>query len=143
MTRAPTREGLALADAAAALIGISFRLHGREPATGLDCLGVLAAALAAIGRPAVLPVAYSLRSRVGENVDAIAHNCGLVATVEPTVAGDVAFVRIGATQSHVLIAAGDRRFVHAHAGLRRVVEHAGALAWPLAALWRLDDSIGD
>ena len=29
----------ALAEAAAALVGSRFRLHGRDPATGLDCIG--------------------------------------------------------------------------------------------------------
>ena len=38
--------GPALASAAEALVGARFRLHGRDPATGLAGLCVLAAALA-------------------------------------------------------------------------------------------------
>ena len=37
--------GEALATAAEQLIGIPFRLHGRNPETGLDCVGVVAAAV--------------------------------------------------------------------------------------------------
>ena len=39
----------ALARAAAGCLGVRFRLHGRDPATGLDCLGLLGAALVATG----------------------------------------------------------------------------------------------
>jgi hypothetical protein len=53
-----------LAAQARALVGAPFRLHGRDPETGLDCLGVLAAALAACGISARLPNGYVLRNRI-------------------------------------------------------------------------------
>ncbi len=34
-----------LAAAALNLIGTPFRLHGRDPATGLDCVGLVAEAM--------------------------------------------------------------------------------------------------
>ena len=40
-------SGAALAAAAESLVGTRFRLHGRDPDTGLDCVGLLAASLAA------------------------------------------------------------------------------------------------
>ena len=43
-------SGEALAEAAVAFAGTRFRLHGRDPETGLDCIGLLAAALTRIGR---------------------------------------------------------------------------------------------
>ncbi len=43
-----TRE--AFAEAAESLVGIRFRLFGRDPAYGLDCVGLVAAALARSGR---------------------------------------------------------------------------------------------
>ena len=43
-----TAESLALA--AEALEGAPFRLHGRDPVTGLDCIGVLAQSLEAFGQ---------------------------------------------------------------------------------------------
>ena len=53
----------ALARAARALVGARFRLHGRDPATGLDCVGLVAAALAAMGRRVPAPAGYALRNR--------------------------------------------------------------------------------
>ncbi len=63
MSGAGNADGLALARAAAALIGAPFRLHGRDPAKGVDCVGLVSAALAAIGRKAEAPSAYGLRNR--------------------------------------------------------------------------------
>ena len=40
----------ALAEAALGLLGVPFRLHGRDPATGLDCVGLVAEALRRAGR---------------------------------------------------------------------------------------------
>jgi cell wall-associated NlpC family hydrolase len=142
MTRAIPQPGAALAQAAETLVGARFRLHGRDPATGLDCIGVLAAALAAIGRSAPLPAAYTLRARAPEDLDTVVRRCGLIDASGPTLPGDVVLVRLAATQLHLLIAAGTRRFVHAHAGLRRVVVHDAPLAWPLAGAWRLNDKEG-
>ena len=44
-------SGRALALAAESYVGASFRLHGRDPITGFDCLGLVLVALAEIGRP--------------------------------------------------------------------------------------------
>jgi cell wall-associated NlpC family hydrolase len=126
-----------LAEAAQALVGSRFRLHGRDPVTGLDCVGVLAAALKAIGREAPLPGAYRLRSRAIPGLAGIAGKCGLTVvegTVEP---GDVQLVRIGACQFHVVIAARDGRFIHAHAGLGRVVMGPPGDDWRVTDHWRL------
>ena len=50
-----------LARAALGLKGAPFRLHGRDPATGLDCIGLFAVAMARAGRPVALPNGYALR----------------------------------------------------------------------------------
>lgn len=130
-------NGEALAAAAEALVGARFRLHGRDPATGLDCVGVLAAALAAIGRPAVLPTGYALRSARLPELDALAAGCGLARTGLALRPGDVSLLRIGPCQHHLAVAARGEGFVHAHAGLRRVVVMPGPLAWPAIYRWRL------
>ena len=39
------RSGAAIAAAARALVGVPFRLQGRDPALGLDCVGLVGAAL--------------------------------------------------------------------------------------------------
>ncbi len=126
-----------LAAAAEALVGTPFRLHGRDPATGLDCIGVLAHALQAIGRAAPLPEAYSLRARQVPGLAAIAEACGFAPATGTCAPGDVQFARIGPVQYHLLIAARDGRFVHAHAGARRVVIGKLAESWAIVGQWRL------
>jgi cell wall-associated NlpC family hydrolase len=54
MSGAPNCPGLATA--AETLVGSRFRLHGRDPETGLDCVGVVAAAMAAIGQSPPSPL---------------------------------------------------------------------------------------
>jgi cell wall-associated NlpC family hydrolase len=130
-------SGAALAAAAAALAGTRFRLHGRDPATGLDCVGLLAAALAAIGRPAPLPSGYRLRMRAVPRLAAIAAGCGLAEAAGPAAPGDILLVRPAPCQLHLVIALGGHRFVHAHAGLGRVVLSGRPLAWPIVGHWRL------
>lgn len=129
--------GHQLATAAEALVGSAFRLHGRDPATGLDCVGVLAAALSSVGHPNRLPNDYTLRNRTLIDTSPIAQLCGLGPASGPIVAGDVAICRVSPCQFHIAIAASSGGFVHAHAGLRRVVLAPGPLAWPTIQHWRL------
>lgn len=129
--------GAALARAAEALVGAPFRLHGRDAATGLDCLGVVTAALAASGRdPGSLP-AYGLRNRSIDRWIALAERAGFRPSAAPALAGDVVMVRPGPGQHHLLVALEGNLFVHAHAGLRRVVVQPGPLPWSIDRRWRL------
>lgn len=112
----------ALASAAAALVGCRFRLHGRDPATGLDCVGLVGAALAAIGRPAALPGGYALRSAPYGQIAASALAHGFVSTAGAVRAGELWLLAPGPGQAHLaLIGPGAAALVEAHAGLRRVV----------------------
>jgi cell wall-associated NlpC family hydrolase len=129
--------GHALAAAARTLVGVPFRLHGRDPATGLDCIGVLAASLARCGRPAPLPTGYALRHRILPDAQAIASACGLAPSEAPEGPGDVVLVHIAPVQHHLLIAMDGGHYVHAHAGLRRVVCGPFAEGWRIAGTWRL------
>lgn len=54
--------------------------------------------------------------------------------------GDVLLVRPGPAQVHLLVCARDGRFVHAHAGLRRVVAMPGPHGWPVLRHWRPVDT---
>ena len=130
-----TAESLALA--AEALEGAPFRLHGRDPVTGLDCIGVLAQSLEAIGRPSDLPAAYSVRARTIPKLAEIVSQSGFILAKGLPVPGDVLLARIGPMQLHLLIAATDGRFVHAHAGLGKVVTGPLPEAWQVAGHWRL------
>ncbi|MET1755024.1 hypothetical protein ABVV53_06060 [Novosphingobium sp. RD2P27] len=126
-----------LAAAAEALVGVPFRLHGRDPNCGVDCLGVLAAALARIGRSASLPASHTLRRRGEVDAEAVARDAGLVRAAGVLARGDMLLVRCSATQLHLLIAVNASRFVHAHAGLGRVVIGARDPGWPVVGHWRL------
>lgn len=126
-----------LAQEALALVGTPFRLHGRDPRTGLDCVGVLAAALAGLGRTPDLPIGYTLRGRSLPDLGRAADACGLAAATAPILPGDVLLVRPGPIQHHLMIAGAADRFVHAHAGLRRVVCGPIQPEWAIVAQWRL------
>ena len=52
------------------------------------------------------------------------------------VPGDLILARPGPAQHHLLVASGPDRFIHAHAGLRRVVAMPGPLPWPVLHRWR-------
>lgn len=115
--------------AALALVGARFRLHGRDPLTGLDCVGV-----AALAAGVEAPSGYALR---GGDVGAVAariERAGLV-QVKEAWPGDVMLLRPGPGQLHLAIKTG-RGFVHADAALRRVVERPGAPEWEILGLWR-------
>lgn len=128
--------GADLATAAEQLAGVPFRLHGRDPSSGLDCVGVVSEAFAVCGRRIEEPRDYGLRNRsIGRWLE-FADAAGL----EPTCTaapGDVLLVRPGPAQHHLLVALGGDRFVHAHAGLRRVVIQPGPPPWPVERRWRL------
>lgn len=130
-------SGTALAQAAEALVGTKFRLHGRDPVSGLDCIGLLAAALVAIGRPTHLPTGYTLKLRRIDYwlPDPLA--CGFAITDQPMIAGDVLLLELGPCQQHLAIVTGSGRFIHAHAGLRRVVEGSGPLPGLVRHQWRM------
>ncbi len=102
-------------------MGTPFRLHGRDPETGLDCIGVLAAALVGCGQAAPLPAGYRLRMIAIDDWLPDPAALGFAPAVPPFEDGDVVLLRAGAVQFHLAIAAGGGSWIHAHAGLRRVV----------------------
>lgn len=135
--------GAALAQAARALVGAPYHPGGRDPATGLDCLGVLAAALAAIGARAGVPPRGTQRRNALPEADRIAQAAGLVDATGPIVAGDVVLVHCAPIQPHLLIAVDPNSYVHAHAALRRVVMGPRDPSWLLSRHWRLQSNIED
>lgn len=128
--------GEELARAALALVGVPFRLHGRDPQRGLDCIGVLEAAASACGTHRALPNGYALRSRHVPGLDRIAASLSLHPASGALAAGDVVLLRPGPCQHHLAIALDGQRIVHAHAGLRKVVAGELPEAWPIAGHWR-------
>lgn len=132
-----TCTGAALAAAALALVGTPFRLNGRDPAHGLDCLGVLEVGLAACGHSVRLPVGYRLHlTRLDDWLPRPA-SLGLIPAAGPVQPGDVLLLCPGPAQVHLVIAGQDHDFIHAHAGLRRTVRSPHRPAGALLGHWRL------
>lgn len=132
-----TADGPALAIAAERFVGTPFRLHGRDPARGLDCVGLVAAALAAAGRPSRAPTGYRLRQvAIDAFLDAAAV-AGLEDAAGRIAPGDVLLVRPGSAQHHLVVASAGGGFIHAHAGLGRIVVTPAPLTWPIVRHWRL------
>ncbi|WP_249340222.1 NlpC/P60 family protein [Sphingopyxis sp. L1A2A] len=107
--------------AAQAMVGVRFRPQGRDPATGLDCVGLVWAAYAAAGARLPGPTNYPLRGWSRARVEAGLAAAGFAPVQDAAQVGDVALIACAAGQFHLGLI-GAATFVHAHAGLRRVVE---------------------
>jgi hypothetical protein len=127
-----------VAAAALAVVGARFRLHGRNPREGLDCVGLVAHALAQGGwRGREVPTGYALRggdpARVAALLDA------MLARGAGEAAGDILLAVPGPGQLHLAIRTA-RGIVHADAQMRRVVERPGPVPWPLIGAWRMGEN---
>ncbi|MBJ7442367.1 MAG: C40 family peptidase [Sphingopyxis sp.] len=118
------------------LVGARFRPQGYDPATGLDCVGLVWAAYAAAGRRLVRPRDYPLRGWSEERIVAGLRCAGFGPAEDASQSGDVALVTLAAGQFHLVLMGRDR-CVHAHAGLRRVVESPLDAMLLAAPRWRL------
>lgn len=130
-------RGKKIAQAARACVGARFRPQGRDAAIGLDCVGLAGLALVAGGVRILLPNDYALRGSDPMRIVRKIENAGLRPVArEAASEGDLLLVAAGPAQWHVLVltAAG---FVHADAGLRRVVETPGPPRWPVFGAWRV------
>lgn len=128
-----TSASLHIVERARSLVGVKFRPQGRDPATGLDCVGVL---LWTFGiAPELVRRNYRIRG---------AHRSEIEETIRRWFApvdrgqlrpGEVALFTIGASQSHLAITCGGT-LIHADARLRKVVEAPMRAAWALTAAFR-------
>lgn len=134
-------SGDQIARAALALTGVRFRLHGRDPISGLDCLGLVGCALKAAGLRPVLPRSSALRQRIGvERYFHFASDSGLAEIKGPVLAGDIILFALTGAQHHLAVATGLDGIVHAHAGLRRVVYGPPGSDWRILRVWRSTNS---
>lgn len=125
----------ALATAAASLLGVRFRLHGRDPLTGLDCVGLVAEAMRRSGIEPVVPEGYRLRNLSVNGLLPFVEGNRLKPVGQPDEA-DVLLTMVSPVQPHLLICAPGG-FIHAHAGIGRVTFLPGSLPWQVAGSWRL------
>ncbi|WP_114521036.1 NlpC/P60 family protein [Altererythrobacter sp. ZODW24] len=133
------QTGEAVASFAETLIGTPFRLHGRDPKTGIDCVGVVIMSLASGAGINIDPGSYDLRNLDISSGCLAADSANLIKVAkrtEPTEPGDIILVKSGPAAFHLLIASFADQFIHAHAGLRRVVSMPGPLRWPVIHIWR-------
>lgn len=115
---------------AKALVGTRFRPQGRGP-DGLDCVGVIVATFGLSG------VRHDYRLR-GDHRQAVEQALGRHFRRVPRTqmrTGDVMLLEAAADQLHLAVRT-EAGFVHAHAGIRRVVETPGLPAWPLLGVYR-------
>ena len=122
--------------AARMMVGVRFRPQGRDPATGLDCVGLVWEAYAAAGCMLRAPRDYPLRGWREERIVAALAAAGFGVVTDDR-DGDVALVELPAGQFHLGLTGGDR-MVHAHAGLRRVVETPLGAGFARATRWRFE-----
>ncbi|WP_316248986.1 hypothetical protein [Sphingopyxis sp. OPL5] len=81
--------------AARAMVGVRFRLQGSDPATGLDCVGLVWAAYAVAGKRLVRPGDYPLRGWAQGRVEAGLADAGFGPVADRRV-GDVALFALAA-----------------------------------------------
>ncbi len=132
MTGFPVR----FAAAADRLVGTPYRLHGRDPDKGVDCVGLVLCAIAAAGRqPAELP-AYGLRNLGLDRLLPFAARNGFVEAPDAQKEGDLILINSGPAQHHLMIALDRSIYVHAHAGRREVVRQNGLQQASVVRHWR-------
>jgi hypothetical protein len=128
-------KGVDIAARACALVGTRFRPQGRDPDHGLDCVGTAAFAC---GIPSErVPRDYALRGQTLPEIERRLRGLGCRPVAGKALRlGDVVVCRAGPAQYHLVVIT-PVGFVHADAGLRRVVQRPYPIPWTPAGAWRL------
>lgn len=132
--------------AARACIGTRFRSQGRVPGLALDCVGVALVAARAAGLALPNLPLYQLGGDNEALIDTLLAQLGL-RRVAPAAAGDVWLFAPAQGQRHLAVQVSDTpcgsrsdpQFVHAHAGVGRVVEAPADPAWALLGSYRFPE----
>lgn len=126
-------QSAAIVAAARSCVGTRFRVQGRMPGVGLDCIGVALVAAAAVGIRCVTP-RYAIGGDGEAALDVALAALGCMA-IELPEAGDLVVVAPAPNRRHLGIATS-LGMIHAHAGLRRVVEAPVDPCWARVGTWR-------
>jgi cell wall-associated NlpC family hydrolase len=127
----------ALADAARALVGTPFRLHGRDPASGVDCIGLVACSLVTCGREVPEIPRYALRNLSLSPFLGLLAEVGFAPATTQLQPGDLLLLKPSPGQFHLAIAVDAQAMAHAHASLGRVVLSPLPAPAEIAGRWRL------
>ena len=118
---------------ARALVGARFRPQGRGEG-GFDCVGVVTETFGIA--PAHVRRDYEMRGPGNLKQLRSTLNRHFRKVSGPQIrVGDVMLLEVAEGQPHLAVRT-EAGFVHAHAGIRRVVETPGLPEWPLIALYR-------
>jgi cell wall-associated NlpC family hydrolase len=128
---------LAFATAAEGFAGAPFRFRGRDPQTGLDCVGLVTASLERLGisPPEIAP--YAMRQRQFDAQLACAAGAGFDEAEGDPEPGDLLLLKPGPAQVHLAIVSRSGGLVHAHAGLGLVVVTPPPCSAAIERHWRL------
>ena len=112
----PSERADAFADAALACVGTRFYAHGREPGRGLDCVGLVICAAAAVGieipdQEYVIGPGCDLFKAMTEVAGTV-----FVEGTLPLKRGDALTLRFPKMPFHAAIYVGGNRIVHAMVG---------------------------
>lgn len=128
--------------AAQGLVGARFRRGGRDPEFGLDCVGVALFALRGAGASIDEPAPYATRGGDARGWSRRLAEAGLRRCRVRVHTGDIVLIDCGEDQFHIAVA-GPASSVHAHAGLRRVVEVPGLPDGVVHGRWYAPDTLFD
>jgi cell wall-associated NlpC family hydrolase len=131
---------LAFAEAAESLVGTPFRFRGRDPVTGVDCVGLVALALERIGLPVPGIASYAMRQKEFSAQLACAELAGFHDAGDAVETGDLLLLTPGPAQVHLAVVGSAGWLIHAHASLGRVVATPPPYPWPIERHWRLRDN---
>lgn len=137
-----TEQHIAMLTAARRCLGTPFHHQGRQPGVGLDCIGLIIAAMSAAGLPVQDRQDYGHRPD-GQSLVAglLAHGAIPVHNIRPC---DILLFRYDQQPQHVALAINDTLMIHAFAPAGRVVESSLGDYWRrrLLGIYRLPDLIG-
>ena len=130
-----------MAEKAISLCGAAFRLHGRDELGGLDCIGLADQCLLAANVEGRTPNGYSIRGGSEQSINRFMADTGFerLPPESGLCEGDFVLVRPSPVQWHFLIRA-QNGFVHAHAGLGKVIFCPGDAPWPIVSIFRLKEA---
>ena len=118
---------------ARALLGTRFVAQGRDPATGLDCVGLVVIAYRL--DPTAVRDDYRLSGPHRDTILAFSNARFRRVSRRQMRPGDLLLLQPGAAQWHLGVWTGGG-LIHADATNRRIVERPGVPDWPVAAVLR-------